>query len=153
MSTQSNIVEKQRAAYHGAGPNSADVQTAVNGFTDIVEYVRVGTNEATPVNGYSIVCPTVNCRLKEAHYIGGALTSAAGDDAIITVTTNGISAVSWNTNSSAQANIAANALTDLNPTTTNAFVDTDEHCVVSYTMADTTNNAINGVIRLVFERV
>lgn len=152
MSTQSNIVDQQRAIFHSAGDNSADVESHVNGFVDLVEYVRVG-GPGTAVNDYAIICPTVNCKLKAATYIGEALANTAGDDIVLTITTNGVSCVSWNTNTGAQDAIAANTLTDLSPTVTNSFVDTDEQVVLNWTMADAANNNLNGVVRLVFERV
>jgi DNA/RNA-binding domain of Phe-tRNA-synthetase-like protein len=158
MSVTTNIVAKFKQLFYNAGDNSNAVSDAVEQFNDFFIAVQVpaepaGNAYAAAANGSVALTVPYNAKLVGCNICTTpAVTNATGDDIVITVTTNGATAATYNSNASAQGAISANSVGAFSVNTVNSFIDAGEVCKLAYTMADNTNNYLNGVVTITFRR-
>lgn len=149
MSTTTNILRGLKQLFHDKGSNSTDVSDSVDNLSALTVTVPVSASANTSL-AYQA---DEDLKLVSAHFAAAAeVTSAAGDDVLISVVTNGVTVASYNSNTSADDELAANSYTDLSVDSSNSFVDADEYCNVTITSADATNNFPVGHFVLRFER-
>lgn len=152
MSAQSNVVAQLKGLLHSVGANTNDSKGAVD--NTLLRYVTffLGGGDAGDnalfLNSKCTFVPTGDMKLESVKMSNPTIvTNVSGDDIIITVTCNGATVVTYNTNASANgsANIAADSVTDLGINTANSFVNAGTQCRVAWTQADRANNNLQGV--------
>lgn len=151
MSVTTNILTKWKEFFYNTGSSEIAVSNAVTNFHSTTLSVKLptgtdGNTAAAAANGSLVLTVPVDCKLSASYYANGpvALTNATGDDIVVTVSTNGIACSTYNTNAAAQGAVAANAIGTFSTNTVNSYVDAGEKILVVYTMADNTNNYLNG---------
>jgi hypothetical protein len=158
MSVTTNVIAKMKQLFYNAGDNSNAVSDAIDQFNDFFIAVHVpaepaGNAYAAAANGSVAVTVPYNSKLVGCNICTTpAITNATGDDIVMTVTANGVTSASYNSNASAQGGIKANSVGAFSMTVTNSFVDAGEVCKLAYTMADNTNNYLDGYVTLTFRR-
>lgn len=157
MSVATNIVTKLKQLAYNAGSNSNSVDTAVDQLMDYRIAIAVptaagmmgGANLNAQANDTAVLAIDANSKLVGCNFSAAtATTNTAADDIVITVRTNGATAATYNSNAAAQGACAANGVVAFSVNTTNSFVDAGESITITYTMADVTNNYLDGTILL-----
>jgi len=158
MTTTSNLIQKQKQAGHAAASTSNAVSDAVDVLNDFYLTVQLptgsdGNTTVTAANDSVAVSVPLDCKLQNAYLTAtAAITNTAGDTILVNVATNGVAAITFDSDDLA-ATAAANSATALTVNTVNSFVDIGEVVLVSYTMEDNTNNYLEGILTLGFRRV
>ena len=163
MSVTTNIFSDMARLFHSCGSNQA-AANAVSALEDKVYEIRDqilvahlpsitdGNAAAAAANGSITMTSPFDCKLIKAYLCTTpAITNATGDDVIVGINTNGVTACSYNSNASAQGAIAANSVLSFSDPS-NGYVDTGEVIKIYYTMADNTNNYLNAKVVMQFRR-
>jgi hypothetical protein len=159
MSVASNVLTKMKQLWYNTGANSEVVATAVDNYHGCILSCRLpngadGALVNAAANGSVVMTVPFDARLMTASYTPTtATTEVAGDDVIITVSTNGVAAASYNSNAAAQGEAAVNAGMALSMTTVNSYIDAGEVLLVAYTMADVSDNYLDGILTMNFYKV
>jgi len=155
MSDTTNVIAKQKALYHDA--NSSNVSDAVEAMHDIILNVKIPTgsdgNTAVAAADDSLVTTLpVNGKLVSAYFATTVdITNEAANTIALTVKTNGITAISFDSDDLA-ATVSANSIATLTVDASNSFLDAGEACLIAYTQQQVAENYLEGELVLTFRR-
>ena len=155
MSDITNVITKQKQFFYNAGVNSSNVDAAVDSLNDQLIVVTVGDAVNTnTVNTAAVgaVAPFA-CKLQSAYYVPNyAIANTATDEVLITVSCNGSTAATYNSNASADGALAAGAIHTMSVTAANSALAAGEKINIAMTAEDATNNNPYGVVTFLLRR-
>jgi len=157
MSDTTNVIAKQKQLYYNAGTTSNAVSDAVDALNDIHMNVQLpsaisdGGAAAAANSELSFALPLA-AKLVGANFgTTMAMTNTAGDTIAVTVTTNAVSAATFDSDDLA-ATASAGDIVAFTVNSTVAAFASGEKIKVEYTLEDNTNNYLDGILTLTFRR-
>ena len=159
MSVLTNVLTKMKQAWYNTGANSEVVAAAVDKMEGQVVSIRLpsgadGNAVAAAADSSVLLTVPWDCRLMSAYFVSTpAIVNTEAMDVVVSIATNGVTAGSYNSNAAAQGAVAANGVATFSMTTDNSYVDAGEKVLVAYTMADNTNNYLDGILTMNFYKV